>query len=56
MWSDAQLLAETARDPAAFGAWYRRHEREVLAWLFGIARHVLARSVERGRVENRQIR
>lgn len=91
-WSDAQLLAGTAEDPAAFGAWYRRHERDVLAffryatrsaelaadltaetfaaalesiggyrpelgearaWLFGIARHVLARSLERGRVENR---
>jgi RNA polymerase sigma-70 factor (ECF subfamily) len=91
-WSDAQLLAGTAQDPAAFGAWYRRHEREVLAffrfatrsselaadltaetfaaalesiggyrrelgepraWLFGIARHVLARSLARGRVENR---
>jgi RNA polymerase sigma-70 factor, ECF subfamily len=91
-WSDAQLLAGTTRDPAAFGAWYRRHEREVLAffryatrsselaadltaetfaaalesiggyraelgetraWLFGIARHVLGRSLARGRVENR---
>lgn len=31
-WSDAQLLAETAQDPAAFGAWYRRHEREVLTF------------------------
>jgi len=31
-WRDAQLLAVTVRDPAAFGAWYRRHEREVLAF------------------------
>jgi RNA polymerase sigma factor (sigma-70 family) len=91
-WTDAELLAGTPRDPGAFGAWYRRHEREVLAffrygtrsaelaadltaetfaaalesigsyrpelgeprpWLFGIARHVLARSLARGRVENR---
>src|SRR5579859_2727895 len=91
-WTDAQLLAATPGDPAAFGAWYRRHEHDVLAffrygtrsaelaadltaetfaaalesiatyrpelgeprpWLFGIARHVLARSLARGRVENR---
>jgi RNA polymerase sigma factor (sigma-70 family) len=91
-WTDAQLLAGTAREPATFGAWYRRHERDILSffryatgsaelaadltaetfaaalesirtyrpelgeprpWLFGIARHVLARSLERGRVENR---
>jgi hypothetical protein len=31
-WSDAQPLAKTAQDPAAFGAWYRRHEREVLTF------------------------
>ncbi len=31
-WSDAQLLAGTPQDPAAFGAWYRRHEREVLSF------------------------
>jgi len=90
--TDAELLAATAREPGAFGAFYRRHERSVLglfmrctrsaelaadltaetfanalesregfqprlgeprAWLFGIARHVLSRSVERGRVDDR---
>jgi len=89
---DAALLAMTAERPAAFGAFYRRHERDVLryflasgnpaevaadltaetfaaallsrarfraelgeprAWLFGIARHVLARSRARRRVESR---
>jgi RNA polymerase sigma factor (sigma-70 family) len=30
--SDEQLLALTARDPAAFDAFYLRHERLVLAW------------------------
>ena len=90
--SDVDLLLATARDPEAFGTFYRRHERVLLAyfrrltgsvelaadltaeafaqalasldgydpdrgepgaWLFGIGRHVLARSVERGRVEDR---
>lgn len=85
---DRQLLGGSPED---FGAFYRRHEEEVLgyflrrtaqtdvtadltaetfaralagranfdselgeaaAWLFGIARHVLARSLERGRVED----
>lgn len=89
--SDVDLVAETLIRPAAFGQFYGRHERAVLAfflhwvrlpevaadltaetfaealssvsgyrsergepraWLFGIARHVLARSLERGRVEN----
>jgi RNA polymerase sigma-70 factor (ECF subfamily) len=89
---DGALLALTEREPGAFGAFYRRHERDVLryfagtgspaevaadltaetfaaallsrdgyreelgeprAWLFGIARHVLSRSRERGRVEAR---
>jgi RNA polymerase sigma-70 factor (ECF subfamily) len=89
---DPALLARTAHEPAAFGVFYRRHERDVLryflgagnaaevaadlaaetfaaallsrehfreelgeprAWLFGIARHVLARSRERRRVEAR---
>jgi RNA polymerase sigma-70 factor (ECF subfamily) len=89
---DGTLLARTAHEPAAFGAFYRRHERDVLryfvgagsqaevaadltaetfaaallsregyreelgeprALLFGIARHVLARSNERRRVEAR---
>jgi hypothetical protein len=31
-WTDAQLLASTAQDPAAFGAWYRRRERDVLSF------------------------
>jgi RNA polymerase sigma-70 factor (ECF subfamily) len=87
---DGVLLARTAQEPAAFGVFYRRHERDVLryflgagsppevsadltaetyaaallsrehfreelgeprAWLFGIARHVLARSRQRRRVE-----
>lgn len=90
--SDAELLAGTPADPEAFGEFYRRHERGVVAfflhwsrspelaadltaetfaaalgslsgyrcelgepraWLFGVARHVLARSLERGRVEDR---
>lgn len=88
--SDDQLLRRADRDPDAFGAFYRRHERVMLgffvratgrgelavdlaaetfarafesrrsfdprlggarAWLFGVARHVLAASLERGRVE-----
>ena len=88
---DGALLARTTDDPAAFGVFYRRHERDVLrfflgsvgssevaadltaetfasallsregyrpelgeprAWLFGIARHLLARSRERRRVES----
>src|SRR5687768_14562666 len=90
MVSDEDLLAATARDPAAFGDFYARHERAVMrylyrrtgdaelaadlcaesfaaallasprfrrgpepavAWLFGIARNVLGRSIERRRVE-----
>ena len=31
-WTDAQLLAGTAQDAAAFGAWYRRREHDVLAF------------------------
>jgi len=89
---DVELLARAGVDPAAFGLFYRRHERRVLrfflaggvsaelaadlaaetfaqallsreryradlgepaGWLFGIARHLLARSRERGRVEAR---
>jgi RNA polymerase sigma-70 factor (ECF subfamily) len=89
---DGALLARTGQDPDAFGAFYRRHERDVLrfflgagcaseiaadlaaetfaaalltlegfreelgvprAWLFGIARHLLARSREQRRVESR---
>lgn len=90
-WSDARLLQETPADPEAFGEFYRRHERAVLAffahlcrdpelaadlmaetfaeafesaeryraelgeastWLYGIGRHVLLRSVRRGRVQD----
>ncbi len=88
--SDQQLLGRADRDEQAFAAFYRRHERAVVAflgrfcgnaeltidmtaetfarayaarakfdprrgtargWLLGIARHVLAASLERGRVE-----
>ena len=88
--SDQQLLGRADRDERAFAAFYRRHERAVVAflgrfcrngeltidmtaetfarayaaraqfdpgrgtaraWLLGIARHVLAASLERGRVE-----
>jgi RNA polymerase sigma-70 factor (ECF subfamily) len=88
---DEDLIAASARERAAFGVFYERHERAVLGffgaatrrpevaadltaetfaaalesvasfdpslgtarmWLFGIARHVLARSARRGRVES----
>jgi RNA polymerase sigma factor (sigma-70 family) len=90
--SDEELLARAADEPEAFGVFYDRFERPVLAflsratgqadvaadlaaevfaaallgasgfrpelgsargWLFGIARHQLARAWERGRVEDR---
>lgn len=88
---DELLLSRARREPEAFGAFYRRHERtifayfmrrtgnaelaadlaaetfaaaltsvgryrrqaEPLAWLFGIARHKLLRSLEKRRVEDR---
>lgn len=88
---DEELLGQARRDPEAFAAFYRRHERtifayfmrrtgdpeiaadlaaetfaaaltsvgryrrqsEPLAWLFGIARHKLLRSLEKRRVEDR---
>lgn len=88
---DEVLLSRARRDPEAFAAFYRRHERtifayfmrrtgdaeiaadlaaetfaaaltsaaryrrqaEPLAWLFGIARHKLLRSLEKRRVEDR---
>lgn len=31
--SDAELLARTGREPKAFAAFYRRHERFVLRFL-----------------------
>ncbi|MDQ6774933.1 MAG: RNA polymerase sigma factor [Actinomycetota bacterium] len=48
----ADLTAETFA--AAFGSLprYRTERGEPRAWLFGIAHHVLVRSIERGRVEN----
>lgn len=90
--TDAELLALSAEDPEAFGVFYDRFERQVLAffwratrradvaadltaevftsalsaadsyrpelgsasaWLFGIARHELADTWARGRVEDR---
>lgn len=90
--ADEILLARTSREPAAFAAFYRRHEKAILgymrrrtgdpelaadltaetfaaalqsagrfrarrepasAWLFGIARNVLGRSIEKGRIEDR---
>jgi RNA polymerase sigma factor (sigma-70 family) len=90
--SDEELLACAAGEPEAFGIFYDRFERRILAflsratgqaevaadltaevfaaalvgaagfrpelgsaqgWLFGIARHQLARTWERGRVEDR---
>ena len=68
---DDELLARSRRDPAAFGAFYERHERLILgyfvgepelaaetfaaasAWLIGIARNVLSRSLRRARVRDR---
>ena len=90
--SDDELLGRVRREPDAFGVFYRRHERAVLAyfmrrtgdaevsadlaaetfaaalvaagrfkagsgpalaWLYGIARHKLLRSIERQQVEDR---
>lgn len=48
----ADLTAETFASALASIAGYDRERGEVRAWLFGIARHVLARSLERGRVED----
>ena len=89
--SDEELLARAAEEPAAFGIFYDRFERRIMAflaratgqpevaadltaevfaaalvgaagfrpelgsaqgWLFGIARHQLARAWKRGRVED----
>jgi DNA-directed RNA polymerase specialized sigma24 family protein len=48
----ADLTAETFAAALGSVSGYRSERGEVRAWLFGIARHVLARSVERGRVED----
>jgi RNA polymerase sigma-70 factor (ECF subfamily) len=48
----ADLTAETFAAALSSVSSYRSDRGEMRAWLFGIARHVLARSVERGRVED----
>jgi len=48
----ADLTAETFASALASVSGYQPERGELRAWLFGIARHVLARSVERGRVED----
>jgi RNA polymerase sigma-70 factor (ECF subfamily) len=49
----ADLTAETFAAALQSIDGYRPELGEPRPWLFGIARHVLARSLERGRVENR---
>src|ERR1700757_3937733 len=48
----ADLTAETFAAALASRTTFQLERGEPRAWLFGIARHVLARSIERGRVEN----
>lgn len=48
----ADLTAETFAAALESIAGYEHERGEFAAWLFGIARHVLARSLERGRVED----
>jgi RNA polymerase sigma-70 factor (ECF subfamily) len=48
----ADLMAETFAAGFESAARYRPQLGEPRAWLFGIARHVLLRSVRRGRVED----
>ena len=48
----ADLTAETFAAALGSIAGYEQERGEFVAWLFGIARHVLARSLERGRVED----
>lgn len=48
----ADLMAETFALAFASLASYRPELGEARAWLFGVARNVLARSVRRGRVED----
>jgi RNA polymerase sigma-70 factor (ECF subfamily) len=48
----ADLTAETFAAALAGRASYDPDRGDARGWLFGIARHLLARSLERGRVEN----
>jgi RNA polymerase sigma-70 factor (ECF subfamily) len=48
----ADLTAETFAAALASIGGYDQARGELRAWLFGIARHMLARSLERGRVED----
>ena len=53
---NAELAADLAAETfaaALLGASRFRGEGNALAWLYGIARHRLMRSIERGRVEDR---
>ena len=49
----ADLTAETFAAALIAATRYRAGERPAIAWLFGIARHMLLRSLERGRIEDR---
>ena len=49
----ADLTAETFAEALSSAGRFDPARGEAAAWLFGIARHLLARSRERGRVENR---
>src|ERR1700754_2781532 len=49
----ADLAAETFAAALLSAGRYRRRDGSASAWLFGIARHKLLRSVERKRVEDR---
>jgi len=49
----ADLTAEAFAEALASAARFDPDRGQASAWLFGIARHLLARSRERGRVENR---
>jgi RNA polymerase sigma-70 factor (ECF subfamily) len=49
----ADLAAETFAQALASRGRFRPERGRAGAWLFGIGRHVLARSLERGRVEER---
>lgn len=48
----ADLAAETFATALGSIETYQAHRGELRGWLFGIARHVLARSLERGRVDD----